>query len=221
MTEEALIPTMKRIDNKNRKIKVPFVNVALIFLCTLLIICSTFVNINLQHYILPKGYFDGGNFIKDDFIYSFFIIPQIPVLMFVCSAIGKKLATTCVCIYFLLGITAFPLFALGGGIGYITEYSFGYIFAFIPAVIIAGNILGKKYSFLNMLLAALSAVLIIHIIGIAYMTLLALLKHDGMSFIQGWIGAQSGLKMVYDFVLSFVCIIIGKYIRAFFKFITD
>lgn len=221
MTEEALIPTMKRIDNKNKKIKVPFVNVALIFLCTLLIICSTFVNINLQHYILPKGYFDGGHLIKDDFIYSFFIIPQIPILMFVCSAIGKKLATTCVCIYFLLGITAFPLFALGGGIGYITEYSFGYIFAFIPAVLIAGNILGKKYSFLNMLLAALSAVLIIHIIGISYMTILALLKHDGKMFIQGWIGAQSGLKMVYDFVLSFVCIIIGKYFRAFFKFISD
>lgn len=221
MTEEALIPTMKRIDKKNRKIKIPFVNIVLIFLCTLLIICSTFININIQHYILPKGYFNGGDFYRNDFIKSFYIIPQIPVLMFVCSAIGKKLATTCVSLYFLLGITAFPLFALGGGLGYITEYSFGYIFAFIPAVLITGNILGKKYSFLNMFLAALSAVLIIHIIGISYMTILALLKHDGKSFIQGWIGAQSGIKIIYDFVLSFICIVIGKYIRAFFKFISD
>jgi len=221
MPEEVLIPTMRRIDEKQRKLKIPFVNIALIILCTLLIIGSTFISINLQHYMLPKGYFKGGEFIREDFIQSFFIIPQIPVLMFVCSAIGKKLATTCTSIYFILGITILPLFALGGGPGYITEYSFGYIAAFIPAVLIAGNILGKKYTFMNMLLSALSAVLIIHIVGVSYMTIVALLKHDGKTFIQGWIQAQSGIKIIYDFVLSFVCIIIGKYIRAFFNFISD
>ena len=221
MTEEALIPTMKRIDEKNRKPGIPFLNMAIIFFCTLLIIGSTFININFQHYILPKGYFNGGNYTNTDFIYSFYIIPQIPVLMFVSASIGKKLATTCVCLYFILGMTAFPLFALGGGLSYITEYSFGYIFAFIPAVYIAGNILNKKYSFLNMVLATLSAVLTIHITGILYMTLLALIKHDGLSFIKGWINAQSGLKILYDFVLSFICVIIGKYIRAFLKFISN
>lgn len=221
MTEEALIPTMKRIDEKDKKPGIPFLNMALILFCTLLIIGSTFININLQHYILPKGYFSGGNYTGSDFIYSFYIIPQIPVLMLVCASIGRKLATTSVCLYFILGITAFPLFALGGGLSYITEYSFGYIFAFVPAVLIAGNILSKKYSFLNMVLASLSAVLTIHIIGISYMALLALIKHDGLSFMKGWINAQSGLKILYDFILSFICIIIGKYIRAFLKFISN
>ena len=72
-----------------------------------------------------------------------------------------------------------------------------------------------------MLLAAFGAVLVIHVTGILYMTLLALIKHDGGMFIKGWIGAQSGIKIVYDFVLSFLCILIGKYFRAFFKFISD
>lgn len=221
MPEEVLIPTMKRMNENDKKVKIPLVNLALIILCVLLVIGSTFVNVNFQHYILPKGYFNGGNFIKEDFIYSFSIIPQIPVIMFICSAIGKRLATTCIILYFLLGITILPIFAFGGGISYITEYSFGYIFAFIPAVIIAGNILNKKYSFINMFLASLSAVLVIHLIGISYMAILALLKQDGKTFIQGWISAQSGLKVVYDLVLSYIATIIGKIIRSFLKFISD
>ena len=219
--QEALIPTMKRIDKEENKIRIPFVNIALIFMFILLLIGSTFVNINIQHFILPKNYFGGGELAKNDYIYSFYIIPQIPVLMFMCSALGKKLATTCISLYFLLGMTFLPIFALGGGLGYITEYSFGYIFAYIPAILIAGNILNKKYSFLNMILAAFAAVLIIHVTGISYMALLALIKHDGGMFIKGWIGAQSGIKIIYDFILSFLGILIGKYFRVFLKFISD
>ena len=33
MTEEALIPTMKRIDEKDRKPGIPFLNMALILFC--------------------------------------------------------------------------------------------------------------------------------------------------------------------------------------------
>jgi hypothetical protein len=53
------------------------------------------------------------------------------------------------------------------------------------------------------------------------MAILALLKQDGKTFIQGWISAQSGLKVVYDLVLSYVAAIIGKIIRSFLKFISD
>ena len=118
--QEALIPTMKRINKEERKIKIPFVNIALIFMFILLLIGSTFININIQHFILPKSCFDGGELANSNYVYSFYIIPQIPVLMFMCAALGKKLATTCVSLYFLLGITFFPIFAVGGVLGYIT-----------------------------------------------------------------------------------------------------
>lgn len=210
---------MRRADAKKQKFKIPVLNIVLILFCTLLIIVSTFININLRHYILPHGFFSGGEFLKEDFIFMIPYIPQIPVLMFVCSMLGKKMALTSTILYILAGLTIVPVFAMGGGLQYIGEYSFGYIFAYIPAIIIAGQFLRKKYTFLTMFLAALTGVLIIHFCGILYMMLIALIRQDGGEFIRGWIGAQSGLKIVYDLIFSYVGIIIGKYVNSFVKFV--
>lgn len=221
MPEEVLIPKMKRLDSKQKRIKIPVNNFILVILCTLLIICATFVNIDIKHYIIPQGFSFGKSFSGEDFIYSFYIIPQIPVLMFTCSVLGRKLSVTCTCLYIILGLFAFPFFALGGGIGYLGEYSFGYILAFVLGVWVAGSFLNKKYSFLNMILGAILGVLVIHICGITYMALLALIKSDGKTFMQTWIQAQSGVKVLYDMALSFIGILIGKYIHEFFKFLSD
>lgn len=221
MSEEVLIPKMKRLDSKQKKIKVPINNFILVILCTLLIVGATFVDINIKHYILPSGFSFNKVFSENDFIYSFNIIPQIPILMFVCSVLGKRLALTCTCLYITLGLFALPIFALGGGIGYVTEYSFGYIFAYIIGVYICGNFLNKKYSFGNMILGSILGVLAIHFLGILYMIFVTLLKQDGSTFIKTWISAQSGLKIIYDVVLSFVCILIGKYVHSFLKFLSD
>lgn len=221
MSEEVLIPKMKRLDGKQKSVKIPINNFILVILCTLLIICATFVNIDIKHYIIPQGFSFGKTFSGEDFIYSFYIIPQIPVLMFTCSVLGRKLSITCTCLYIVLGLFAFPFFALGGGITYIGEYSFGYILAFVLGVWIAGSFLNRKYSFLNMILASILGVLAIHFCGIAYMSLIALIKGDGTMFMQTWINSQSGLKVIYDIVLSFIGILIGKYVHEFFKFLSD
>lgn len=221
MSEEVLIPKMKRLDSKQRKIKVPINNFILVLFCTLLIVGATFVDVNIKHYIIPSGFSFNKVFASDDFIYSFSIIPQIPILMFVCSVLGKRLALTCTCMYILLGLCVFPIFALGGGISYVAEYSFGYIIAYILGVYICGSFLNKKYSFGNMILGAILGVLVIHLCGILYMIFVTLLKQDGSTFIKTWISAQSGLKIIYDVVLSFVCILIGKYVHSFLKFLSD
>lgn len=221
MSEEVLIPKMKRLDSKQKRVKIPINNFILVILCTLLIICATFINIDIKHYILPAGFSFGKAFTNEDFICSFYIVPQIPVLMFTCSVLGRKLSITCACLYVILGLLVFPFFALGGGISYISEYSFGYILSFILGVFVAGSFLNKKYSFFYMILASIFGVILIHICGIAYMSLIALIKGDGKFFIQTWIGAQSGLKIVYDIVLSFIGILMGKYIHEFFKFLSD
>lgn len=221
MTEEVLIPKMKRLEKQQRKLKIPMLNVALILFCTLLLVCATFLNINIKHYILPLDIFSNKSLTSDDFIYSFYFIPQIPMVMFICSILGKKMSATSIIFYIIGGLCLAPIFALGGGIRYVTEYSFGYIFAYLPAVLFAGNILKKAYSFKNMIFATILGVLIIHIFGIIYMIFIALLKHDGGSFISGWIKAQSGLKIVYDLVISFVAVLIGKYIHSALKFIIE
>ena len=221
MSEEVLMPKMKRLDNKQKKIKIPLLNLLLIFVCTILLVASTFINIDLKHYIIPHGLFSNKNFRPEDCIYAFSIIPQIPVVMFVCSFVGKKMSASCIMLYLMLGLAGFPFFALGGGLSYIKEYGFGYLLAYIPAIIVAGIFLNKKYSILNMFLTSLCGVLIIHFCGILYMVLVALIRHDGGTFISGWIYSQSGMKVLYDFVLSFVAVIIGGYLHSFLKFITD
>ena len=219
--QEVLIPKMKRIDDKQNKIRLPFLNLLLVLCAILLIVGSTFVGFELKHYILPGGFWSGKVLSQNDFINSFYIIPQIPVIMFVCSALEKRMAVLSVALYLLLGITVFPFFALGGGIHYFSEYSFGYLLSYFPAALIATSFLNRKRSFLNMFLAAVCGVLIIHVFGFLYMLIIALFKHDGAAFISGWITYQSGIKILYDFVLSFVLILIGKYIYHLIRFLTD
>lgn len=220
MTQEVLIPKMKRLDKKHRKVKVPLLNFVLIIFCTLLLIGATFLNIDFKHYIIPTDIFSNKSLTPEDYIRQFSIIPQIPTVMLICSILGKKMSATSIILYLLAGLFIIPVFALGGGIGYITEYSFGYILAYFPAVILAGSLL-KKYTFFDLTKATLCGVLIIHFCGIIYMSIIALLKHNGTDFISSWISAQSGLKIIYDLVISFIFMLIGKYIHEFLKMIQD
>jgi len=214
MNEEVLIPKMTRIGKtRKKKIRIPLINLVLIFFAVLLFVCSTFINLNIKHYIIPSELFSHVKLMQDDFIFSFFLIPQVPVVMLVASALGKKLTVMSIIIYLLAGLAGLPLFALGGGIKYIAQFGFGYLLAYIPAVMIACRFLREKYSFPNMIKAAVSGVLIIHVIGILYMVIVALFRHAGGLFMEGWIVSQSGLKIIYDLLFSFILILIGKYIH--------
>ncbi len=220
MNQDVLIPKMKRIDKTKRRIKIPLINFAAIFFCTLLIIGSTFVNLDIKHYIIPSYIFSNKNLTPEDFVYGFYIIPQIPIIMFTCSVLGRKMALTSVLLYIITGLFIAPIFGLGGGIRYLAQYSCGYILAYIPAVMLAGRVL-NKYTFNNMIKATLLGVLVIHIIGIIYMIIIALIKQSGGTFIYGWIEAQSGLKIIYDLIASFVLVLIGKHIHNGLRFIID
>lgn len=221
MTQEVMIPKMKRLDKRHREIKIPMTNLVLIFCSILFLIASTFINLNIKHYIIPFDLFTNKALCSDNFIYSFWIVPQIPAVMMICSVLGKRMAVTTMILYILAGLLFVPIFGLGGGITYFSEFGFGYILAYVPTVVFAGNILYKRYSFPNMIKASILSVLMIHLIGILYMLLIALFKHADGSFVSGWITAQSGLKIIYDIILSFLAIMIGKYFHEFLNFILD
>ena len=114
-------------------------------------------------------------------------------------------------IYIILGLTPwYPVFALGGGLSYVFQYNFGYIFAFIFAVFFTTKQLKEGNSIINYLIAVLYGVFIIHIIGIFYMIIIALLRHDSFGFISNVIYYQSFAKILYDIVFSFLAILIAK-----------
>lgn len=190
----------------------------LILCCTFLIILATFVQLNVSHFIIPKGVFEGKDLVFNDFIYTYKFIPQIPVIMFVGTFLGKKYGIISILLYLLLGLLVIPVFALGGGPKYLFEYGFGYILAYIPAVFLANSILKSGFSNKNILKAVIVGVLTIHIIGVLYMLFIAGIKHEGWAFMNGWICAQSGVKILYDMVFSFAALFVARYAKIILWF---
>lgn len=209
---------IKLIKKQIEGIRLSFGSLLLIFCCTFLIILATFVQLDISHFILPKGLFEGADLGFKDFIHTYKFIPQIPVVMFVGAFLGRKYGIASILIYILLGLFIIPVFALGGGPKYILEYGFGYIVGYIPAVFFAGSILKSGFSNKNILKAVFVGVLTIHLIGVLYMLFIAGLKHEGWTFMSGWICAQSGVKIIYDMVFSFAALFIARYAKIILWF---
>ena len=208
----------KIIKKQIEGIRLSLGSILLMLCCTFLIILATFVQLNVSHFIIPKGLFDGSDLAFKDFIYTYKFIPQIPIVMFVGAFLGRKFGTVSILLYILLGICIIPVFALGGGFQYIFEYGFGYILAYIPAIFFAGSILKSGFSNKNILKATIVGVLTIHLIGILYMLFIASIKHEGWTFISGWICAQSGIKIIYDLVFSFAGLFLARYAKIILWF---
>ena len=185
----------------------------LMVLCAFLLTMVTFVKINLTHYIIPFDIFNGEPHNLNDFLKTVTIIPQIPMVLFIGALLGRKYGITSVLMYILTGLFILPVFALGGGWRYVMEYGFGYILGYIPAIFFAGSIIKSGYTYRNIAQAVLVGVLTIHIIGVFYMLFLTGIRHEGSDFIMGWIAAQSGIKIIYDLIISFIAVLIAKYAR--------
>ena len=204
--------------NKKKGIHVGIGSIILILFCAFLLVVATFLQLNITHLYLPMKFFTGEHVNVTDFLYSIKYIPQIPVALFIVGLLGRKFGFISILIYIITGLFFMPVFALGGGWRYVFEYGFGYLFAFLPAAIILGTILRKDYSYKNVAKAVFCAVLTIHFIGIIYMTMLAILRHAGTDFIISWISAQSGIKILYDLVLSYLMVLLSKYARVILWF---
>jgi biotin transporter BioY len=209
---------IKLIKKQIEGIRLSFGTLLLVICCTFLIIIATFVQLNISHFIIPKGLFTGESLVFNDFIHSYKFIPQVPIVMFVGAFLGRKYGIASILLYIILGLASLPIFALGGGPKYIFEYGFGYILAYIPAVFFAGSILKSGFSNKNILKATIVGVLTIHLIGILYMLFIAGIKHEGWAFMGGWISAQSGVKIIYDMVFSFAVLFIARYAKIILWF---
>lgn len=221
MTEqqEVMVPRIKRISKENKRIKIPTLNLLLVFFCVFLLICATFIQLDITHPIIPSNLFSGKHLVKADFFYTYSIIPQVPVVLFIVGLMGRKMGLTSIILYILAGLCSLPIFAIGGGISYITEPGFGYILAYIPAAYFAGSILKEDFSFINILKAGLVGVLIIHFVGIFYMLIVSIFRHHSWEYIKGWILLQSVLKITYDYVLSLIALIVAKYGNKYIKYL--
>lgn len=210
---------LKQFDYNNAGLKLTLGVLVVVCLCTFLIVIATFSELSFSSYKLPvDAILHPLRFLSQSnnawlFVLGYQYIPQVPVILFIAALLGSRFGFLSVLIYIAAGLSAFPVFALGGGWRYIFEYNFGYILAFLPAVIVAGNILSGKLSIKNALKAAFFGVLIIHFIGILYTTVVVILKHDSFELFMDMIAIQSGIKIIYDFVFSVFAILIARPVK--------
>lgn len=201
---------LDEFDAANKKVKFTFGTLVVTGWCVFLIIIATFTQIDFSHYM--PGTLDPmkGSLLT---IKHYSYIPQIPVILFIAALIGKRFGIASVVIYILLGLTVFPIFALGGGITYLFQYSFGYIIAYIPAIFVTAFILQNQFTYGRIAKATFFGVLTIHIIGIFYLILMAIIYKDPFSNVLGWISMQSGIKIIYDYIFGFLAILFAKPVR--------
>ena len=193
---------IKKIHKPTQRIRFCLGTLVLVAFCVLLLIIGTFTQIKINFNLPDSGL---SSYLKFEYI------PQIPIVIFIAALLDEFWGLVAILIYIIMGLTPwYPVFALGGGMSYMFQYNFGYIFAFIFAVLLTTKQLKHGEGILNMIFAVLYGVCIIHIIGIVYMCIIALLRHDSFAFISNVIYYQSFAKILYDIVFSFLAILIAR-----------
>jgi biotin transport system substrate-specific component len=97
--------------------------------------------------------------------------------------------------YLVMGLTLLPVFAEGGGIGYVKLSQFGYLLGFIPGAWICGHLAFKARPRLETLaFSCFCGLLTVHVCGIAYLII---------SYILPWKGTEN-LSLIQA-ILKYSC----------------
>lgn len=120
--------------------------------------------------------------------------------------LGGRLGFIAVGVYILLGLAGLPIFAQGGGIGYIFQPSFGYIIGFAVGAFVTGVIAhGKSRPGYGRLLAAsFTGLGIVYLFGLAYYYLMS----------HVYLGNPIGLWPL--FLYGFVLVVPGDIVLSVF-----
>ncbi|GAA6621171.1 biotin transporter BioY [Scytonema sp. NUACC26] len=93
---------------------------------------------------------------------------------------GKNAGALSQIAYLVMGLTLIPVFAEGGGIGYVKLSHFGYLLGFIPGAWICGHFAFKAKPKLETLtFSCFCGLLTVHICGITYLIISSVLKLQG------------------------------------------
>ena len=121
---------------------------------------------------------------------------QLTVVLLSGILLGPKAGAISCLVYLFIGLAGLPVFAEGGGIGYVLRPSFGYVFAFWAGAFLAGKIARKvsSPSFARLLWAHFAGMILIYLVGVLYMFFIS----------NVYLGTGMGLRAVllYGLVLT-------------------
>lgn len=83
---------------------------------------------------------------------------------------GAKRGALIVLVYLIIGLSGIPVFAHGGGPGYLIRPTFGFLIGFMAAAFVAGLVVekGKQHSFKRSLIAAVLGEVVYYLCGLVY-----------------------------------------------------
>lgn len=89
--------------------------------------------------------------------------------------LGANRGFLTVCIYIILGLAGMPIFASGGGIGYVFQPSFGYIIGFAVGAFVTGAIANSvpNPGYKRLLAANFAGLFIVYLFGMVYYYLMS------------------------------------------------
>ena len=137
-------------------------------------------------------------------------VPNIPITMqmfcvFLAAILLKPVeALFCVGVYIFLGLAGLPIFASGGGMGYVLNPSFGYILGFLPGVFFGAKssvACDTKSSIIKSLVICL---FLVYAVGISYFCVIS-------RFVMG-------VDISFEYIIK-ICILLmlpGDVLSAFF-----
>lgn len=103
-------------------------------------------------------------------------LPYIPITLQVIMVfmagllLGKKLGALSQIVYVAMGLAGLPVFAKGGGPGYIFKPSFGYMLGFILAAYVIGMLTeNRELNFKSAFITSFIGLIIIYVLGVPYL----------------------------------------------------
>lgn len=129
--------------------------------------------------------------------------------------LGEKLGTMSVIAYILLGLVGLPIFAAGGGIGYVLRPGFGFLLGFVLSAFIMGfiNKYIKKHGFTEMLMISTLGMLVYYFVGAVYFYLIKnFYAGDKISF-QVVVVSYCLITVIPDFILCVIASLLCKRIK--------
>ncbi len=130
--------------------------------------------------------------------------------------LGGKRGALSVVIYVLLGLSGIPVFAGGGGIGYVFQPTFGFLIGMIMGTYVTGRIChSKNHEIKRLIIGCISGIIPIFAIGTAYNVAVTTLYLQAESVAT--VVWYCLLPLPWDIILCIFTAILGKRILIAIK----